>query len=146
MIRKWISNDQLTINEPVGDTVAVFDKKLAEDIYTMCGSKKAMQMKLSRGEYDPQMFNAKPDELLNQLKTMVATDPQGALAFAEALSKSNKLSFSSMAECFLNNNAIPQLTSFALNCMPDNPDMDNWQTLILELNLKHNPSIVETIF
>jgi clathrin heavy chain len=30
--------------------------------------------------------------------------------------------------------------------MPDNPDMDNWQTLILELNLKQNPSIAETIF
>ena len=42
MIRKWISNDKLTINEPVGDTVAFFDKKLAEDIYTMCGSRKAM--------------------------------------------------------------------------------------------------------
>lgn len=33
-----------------------------------------------------------------------------------------------------------------MKCMPDNPDMDNWQTLILELNLKSNPQIVETIF
>lgn len=30
--------------------------------------------------------------------------------------------------------------------MPDTPDMDNWQTLILELNLKSNPSVAETIF
>ena len=37
-----MANDQLTINESVGDTVAIFDKKLAEDIYTMCGSRKAM--------------------------------------------------------------------------------------------------------
>lgn len=46
MVRKWLNNSKLTVNESVGDTVAVFDKKLAEDIYTMCGSKKAMQMKL----------------------------------------------------------------------------------------------------
>lgn len=72
------------------------------------------------------MFNANPEELLNQLKTMVVSDPNGALAFAEAMSKQNKLAFSHMAECFLNNNAINQLTSLALNCMPDNPDMDNW--------------------
>jgi len=32
---------------------------------------------------------------------MIATDPQGALAFAEALSASKKLGFSSMAEAFL---------------------------------------------
>lgn len=38
------------------------------------------------------------------LKQQSATNPQGALAFAEALSKSNKLGFSSMAEVFLNNN------------------------------------------
>lgn len=92
------------------------------------------------------MFNFPPDDLLNQLKAMISTDPQGALSFAEALSKSNKLSFSSMAEAFLNQNALNQLTSFAMKCMPDNPDMDNWQTLILELNLKSNPSVAETIF
>lgn len=77
---------------------------------------------------------------------MISTDPQGALAFAEALSTSKKLGFSSMAEAFLNHNALNQLTSFAMKCMPDNPDMDNWQTLILELNLKSNPTIAETIF
>ena len=42
------------------------------------------------------------------------------------MSKSRKLGFSAMAEVFLNANAIIQLTSFALKCMPDNPDMDNW--------------------
>lgn len=31
---------------------------------------------------------------------MISTDPDGALAFAEALCKSNKLGFSSIAEAF----------------------------------------------
>lgn len=57
---------------------------------------------------------------------MISSDPQGALAFAEALSASNKLGFTSMAEAFLNQNAYNQLTSFAMKCMPDNPDMEHW--------------------
>lgn len=107
MIRKWLSEDKLTVNEGLGDLVSSFDKKLAEEIYGKCGSKKAMQMKLLRGEIDPTMFNASPDELLNQLKSMISSDPNGALSFAEALSKSHKLGFSPMAEAFLNKNAIP---------------------------------------
>ena len=91
---------------------------------------------MNRGEFNSSLMNANPDELLTQLKQMIAQDPNGALAFAEALSKQNKLGFSSMAEAFLQANAVTQLTQFSLKCMPDNPDMDNWQTLILELNLK----------
>ena len=146
MVKKWLGEDKLTVSEGLGDIVANYDEKLAEDIYTRCGSKKAVMMKLKRGELDSVMGLAGPDELLVQLKSMVSTDPQGALSFANALSKSNKVGFSPMAEIFLNNNAINQLTAFALQNMPDNPDMDNWQTLILELNLKNNPSVAETIF
>jgi clathrin heavy chain len=146
MVEKWLGENKLTLSESLGDIVSTYDEKLALKIYQGCNSKKVMMMKLKMGELDSVMGMANPDDLLNQLKTMVSTDPQGALSFANALAKSNKLGFSPMAEVFLNNNAINQLTAFSLQNMPDNPDMDNWQTLILELNLKNNPSVAETIF
>lgn len=30
--------------------------------------------------------------------------------------------------------------------MPDTPDMEKWQTQILEINLKGNPQLAEMIF
>jgi hypothetical protein len=60
---------------------------LAEEIYDKCGSKKGEFLRMNRGEFNPSLMNANPDELLTQLKQMIAQDPNGALAFAEALSK-----------------------------------------------------------
>lgn len=145
LVGKWLNEDKLYTSEALGDVIRPYDKTIAEKVYVACNSKKAMELKLERGEIDSAIGMANPEELLNQLKTMVRNDPQSALSFAKALTKSGKISFSAAAEVFLNANAINELTSYALDYMPNNPDNSNWQTLILELNLKSNPSVAETI-
>lgn len=146
LVSKWLDEEKLELSEQLGDIIRNFDKKLAERVYTQINSNKAVQLKLERGEIDSVIGMANPEELLNQLKTMIRNDPQGALSFAKALTKSNKIGFGSAAEIFLNANAVTELTSYALEYMPNTPDNSNWQTLILELNLKSNPSVAETIF
>ena len=146
LVSKWLDEEKLELSENLGDIVRNFDKKLAERIYTQVNSNKAVQLKIERGEIDSVIGMANPEELLNQLKTMIRNDPQGALSFAKALTKSNKISFNAAAEIFLNANALNELTSYSLDYMPNTPDNSNWQTLIVELNLKSNPSVAETIF
>lgn len=148
MISKWIDESKLALTEEIGDMVVGSDSNLAERIYTLVGSPKVMQLKLRKGgkELDSIIATARPDDLLSQLKTMCISDPQGALGFAKSLARSGKIAPQNIAELFLNNSMQNELTSFCLECLPDTVENGNWQTLVLELNLKKNPGVVETIF
>lgn len=147
MITKWVDENKLTLNEEIGDMVRPVDVNLAERIYTQIGSPKAVQMKLQKGgpELEKIISNAKPDDLLTQLRQMCLSDPNGALNFSRQLARSGKVSPQTIAELFLNANMQNELTTFCLEFLPDNADNGHWQTLILELNLKKNPGVIETI-
>ena len=146
MIVKWIDEGKLNISEELGDLLRNQDAKTAEKIYTMIGSNKAVQMKLQRGDVDSVLGSARPDELVTQLKSMCLSDPQSALNLARALAKSGKLPPQPIAEIFLGANLTNELTSFCLDYLPNTSESSNWQTLVLETNLRTNPSVAETIF
>ena len=145
MVAKWVDDNKLHLSEELGDMLRPLDAKTAEKIYTAIGSAKVVQMKIQRGEVDSVLGNARPEELVAQMKTMCISDPMAALNLARALAKSGKLPAHKIAEIFLNANMINELTSFCLDYLPNNQESANWQTLILEMNLKTNPSIAETI-
>ena len=64
MVRKWLTENKLTVNEQLGDAIANFDPKLAREVYKICGSPKEIQMGILAGDFNPGMFNKNPDELL----------------------------------------------------------------------------------
>lgn len=64
MVRKWMGQNKLTLTEALGDSVSAHDAKLAEEIYDKCGSKKGEFLRMNRGEFNPSLMNANPDELL----------------------------------------------------------------------------------
>lgn len=147
MISKWVDENKLSLTEEIGDIVKPLDTSLAEKIYIAVGSPKVIQMKLQKPgkEMDSIISSSRPEDLMNQLKTLCLSDQQAALTFARSLAKSNKVSPQSIAELFLNSNMQNELTTFCLESLPDTLENSNWQTLILELNLKKNPGVIETI-
>ena len=42
MVKKWLSEGKLTVDEQLGDAIANYDQKIAIDVYTQCKSPKAM--------------------------------------------------------------------------------------------------------
>ena len=145
MVTKWVDENKLTLSEELGDQLVVYDPKTAEKIYQAIGSPKLIQMKLKRGEIDSVLNTAKPEEVLAQIKSLALTDPAAALNLARGSARAGKVSYQNIAEVFLNCNLVNELTSFSLENMPNNADFGNWQTMILEMNLKANPSLAETI-
>lgn len=107
MVQNWLNEGKLFLTESLGDLILPFDSNLAEQVYQKSGSKKVFAMQIQRGHLDQSVLNQSPDELLSQLRSLVQSDPQSALGLAEALQKGSRLSFGSIAEIFLNNNAVP---------------------------------------
>ena len=64
MVKKWLEENKLTVSEDLGDLVKNYDLETAEKIYTMVGSKKAIQMKLQRGDIDSVINNASIEDIL----------------------------------------------------------------------------------
>lgn len=145
MVTKWVEENKLNLTEELGDQMMAYDAKTAERIYQIIGSPKLIQMKLRRGEIDSVVNSARPEEVLAQIKSLALSDPTAALNLARGTAKSGKVAYQNVAEIFLNCNLTNELTSFSLENMPNNADFSNWQTMILEMNLKANASVAETI-
>jgi clathrin heavy chain len=145
MVTKWVDDNKLSLSEELGDQMAVYDVKTAEKIYAAVNSPKLIQMRVQSGQIDSVLSSARPEELIAQIKSMALTNPAAALNLARGAVKSGKVGYQPIAEIFLNCNLINELTSFSLEAMPNTPDNSNWQTKILEMNLKLNASVAETI-
>lgn len=145
MVAKWVDENKLSLTEELGDQMASYDQKTAEKIYQAVNSPKLIQLRLMQGQVDSVISSARPDDILAQVKSLALTNPQSALNLAKGATRAGKVSYQPVAEIFLNCNLINELTSYSLENMPNSPDFSNWQTKILEMNLKANPSVAETI-
>ena len=122
------------------------DVGLAIKIYEKCSAKdKLMQCYMQTGQTEKalqygQQMGVKPD-YVQILRGMIPSDPQSAMQMAISVClKDPSVSVHGLAELFLQNNRLAELTQFLLECMKGNKPEDGvWQTQVLELNLMAAP-------
>lgn len=86
-------------------------------------------------------------DFLAMIKESITTNPQQALDLAKQFSKGGKVQAGKVAEIFMSANRLQELTNFCIECMTGNlPEEGQWQTVVLELCCKTNPSMAEQIF
>lgn len=88
----------------------------------------------------------RPD-YLTMLKSLVVTNSEAALNTAKSLcQKDPSINIHSIADIFLQNNKLQEMTAFLVECMVNNrPEDGPWQTKVLELNLMHAPQVADAI-
>jgi len=81
------------------------------------------------------------------LKTMIDSNPEGALQYAKKLYQKDKtINVHQIGDMFLQRNRIQEFTSLLFDCMRDNkPEDASYQTKVLEVNIMLAPQIVESI-
>jgi clathrin heavy chain len=146
MVQNWIDQDKICVNEALGDLLVSVDKTMAELVYEICESPKAIMLKMERGEVDSSLTNQSPEVLLQQIKNQLLVNPNAAVQFAINLTKMNRIHWGSTVEIFRQAQHINELTAYCMECLPDSAECSTWQTLVLETNLKMNPTLAETIF
>lgn len=149
-IQEWIAKDQLTYTEALGDLLKPYDQNMALTIYEKASSSKAIALKLELGHDISSVLNTSAGanmDFTQMIKDNAMSNPQNALAIAKNLCKAGKISSHKVAEIFTTANRPQELISFCVECMQDNrPDDAQWQTTVLDICLKSNPSFAETIF
>lgn len=151
-IENWLTQDKLECSEELGDLVKPYDIQLAIIIYKKANStQKLAQSYMETGQLDMAMnisaqAGIRPD-YISMLKTLVVTNPEAALTTAKNLcQKDASINVHSIAEIFLNNNKLQEMTGFLVECMVANrPEDGPWQTKVLELNLMHAPQVADAI-
>jgi clathrin heavy chain len=149
-IEEWIAKDKLSYTEGLGDLLEPYDLNLAITIYEKASSGKAAAAKLKRG--DPitsviQSAGGSNVDFTQIIKDNLMSNPQNALAIAKNLCKNGNIAAGKVAELFTQANRPQELISFCVECMTENkPDDAQWQTTVLDICLKSNPSFAETIF
>lgn len=99
-----------------------------------------------KNKLDSSIASASPEILLQTIKNQLLLNPGNAVQMAINLTKNNKIHWGSAVEIFRQAQHINELTSFCMECLPDSVEASTWQTLVLETNLKMNPTLAETIF
>ena len=87
-------------------------------------------------------------DYMSMFRDMIPRDPEGALTAAKSLYlKDPNINVYGIAEVFLQQNRIKEMSAFLVECMQQNkPEDGPWQTKVLELNLHMNAlKVVETI-
>ena len=146
MVQNWIDQDKVTVNEALGDLLSPIDKEMAKLVYEICDSKKLIGITLMSDSVDPNVINASPEVLLQEVKNQLLLNPKNAVQMAINLTKMNKIHWGSAVEIFRQSQHINELTAYCMDCLPDSAEASTWQTLVLETNLKMNPTLAETIF
>lgn len=139
-------------SEELGDLVKPYDIQLAIIIYKKAGStQKLTQSYMETGQLDLAMSISaqagfRPD-YISMLKSLVVTNPEAALTTAKSLcQKDASINVHSIAEIFLQNNKLQEMTGFLVECMVANrPEDGPWQTKVLELNLMHAPQVADAL-
>lgn len=87
-------------------------------------------------------------DYMSMFREMIPRDPEGALTAVKSLYlKDPNINVYGIAEIFLQNNRIKEMSAFLVECMQQNkPEDGPWQTKVLELNLVANAlKVVEAI-
>lgn len=150
-IQDWITKEKLHFTEALGDLVKPYDMALAGAIYEKAGSQKAVQAKIASGNIQEAMSLAGSMggniDFLQTIRDTVSTSPEQALVMAKQLTKAGNVQPNKVAEIFMTANRPNELTNYCVECLTENkPEDAQWQTVVLEICLKTNPSAAENIF
>jgi len=134
-IENWFNENKLECCEELGDLVRPQDVQLAIRIYEKCQAKdKLMQCYMQTGQTEKALqfgsqMGVKPD-YQQILRGMIPSDPQSAMQMAISVcQKDSSVNVHGLAELFLQNNRLAELTQFLLECMKGNkPEDGQWQT------------------
>ncbi|KAF4687757.1 hypothetical protein FOZ60_003512 [Perkinsus olseni] len=154
-IEKWLSEDKLTCTEQLGDMVKPLDSKLALSVYlrAQCHDK-VIACFVAAGEYDKVVQYVKRVNYANadyggMLRTIVATNPEGAVKFAKDLLDNNPplIDINKVVDSFMSLGKLQETTSVLLDYLKDDkPEQGQLQTRLLEMNLMQAPQVAEAIF
>lgn len=148
-IEDWIAKDKLTYSEQLGDLVDPYDPNIALAIYEKASSPKVLAQKIKLGQdiSSISLPGGASVDFSQLIKENAITNPQNALSLAKSLCKTGKIAAHKVAEIFTQTNRPQELISFCVECMKENkPEDGQWQTTVLEITLKSNPTFAETIF
>ena len=152
LIQNWWDQQKLTPSEALGDLLKEHNPELAVAVYRSGNApQKVIAAFVQARQFDQivpfcQSVNYTPDYLYI-LQACMMNDPQGAVAFAQHVSKTGgKLDFNTVADLFLQRNMVREATKFLLDVLePDRPEDAMLQTKVLEINLIAFPSVADAI-
>lgn len=151
-IENWLTQDKLECSEELGDLVKPYDIQLSIVIYKKANStQKLAQSYMETGQLEMAMnVSAQAGsrlDYISMLKSLVVTNSEAALTTAKNLClKDPSINVHSIAEIFLQNSKLQEMTGFLVECMVANrPEDGPWQTKVLELNLMHAPQVADAI-
>ena len=150
-VENWLRDNKLECTEELGKLIEKHDAQLANQVYEKCTDPNVkMQALMRQGRVDEALKlstsgQGQPD-WLSLIRGMVQTNPDAALNVAKKAAQSGANIYQ-IAEIFLSNNRIQELTGFCVESMKDNKSDDaQWQTKVLELNLMGFPQVADAIF
>jgi len=149
-VENWLNDNKLECTEELGKVIEKHDAQLALKVYEKCSDpnvKMQALMRAGRVNEALQLQKAAGGNIdwMSLIRGMVQTSPEAALNTAKEAAK-NGANIYQIADIFLSNNKIQELTGFCVECMKDNKHEDaQWQTKVLELNLMGFPQVAEAI-
>lgn len=144
-IERWMGQDKLTHSKELGNLINPYDSGLASEIFKKCGdTESVINSFIQQGKFDEVMSYSSANnfkvDYMNMFKTSLMTNPEQALNTAKSLASQKLVNPHQIAELFLQNNRLQEMTNFLLESMNDDrPEDGKWQTICFELNLKAFP-------
>ena len=154
LLDNWYKEGKLAPSEELGDlfkSASDWDTALA--IYQTCGaSGKVVEALAAKGDFDQlatftRASGAAPDYAF-LLQRMMMDNPEAAVNLAKMVVKQPgpPMDINSIADLFLQRNAVREATAFLLDALSaDDPKHAALQTKLLEINLVTNPQVADAI-
>ena len=150
MVEGWLNDNKLECTEELGKLIENQDPALALKVYekgNFTQRRVEVLMKLGRVNEALQLGGSTGNvDWVGMIRSMCHTNPDAALNTAKEAAK-NGANIYQIAEVFLQNNRVQELTGFLVETMKSNKSEDaQWQTKVLELNLMGFPQVADAIF
>ncbi|CDJ48748.1 clathrin heavy chain, putative [Eimeria brunetti] len=153
-VTTWLREDKLECTEELGDVLRPLDPALATQVYKKAkAGQKVMLMLVEQGKTDELLEYAAQTRMQADysalLRSMLATNPEGAVAFAQKLLATEPplVDPNQVVDVLLQQQRFQELSSLLLEYLKGNkPEQGPLQTRLFEINLKHSPQVAEAIF
>ncbi|KAK9810517.1 hypothetical protein WJX72_012055 [[Myrmecia] bisecta] len=154
LLDNWFKEDKLEPSEALGDLLRqAGDNDAALKCYQKANvPSKVIEGLAAKGDFNELMKYSssqghKPDYLY-LLQRMMMDNPEAAVNLAKMIAKQPgpPIDLNTMADLFLQRNAVREATAFLLEVLQENkPEQDKLQTKLLEINLVTNPQVADAI-
>ncbi|DBA67143.1 hypothetical protein WJX79_007694 [Trebouxia sp. C0005] len=154
LLDNWFKEDKLEPSEQLGDLLRqAGDADAALKCYRASGATtKVIEGLAGKGDFNELMAYSgqagyKPDYLYLMQRLMM-DNPEAAVNLAKMIAKQPgpPMDLNTLADLFLQRNAVREATAFLLDVLQENkPEHDKLQTKLLEINLVTNPQVADAI-